>query len=82
MSKFLKTVKNALLLYWDGAKHFVVDAGLLLIAIGALIYWYYTPGFDTAGGVAILAVYASRNLIYHNSQRKIIKELISKLGKK
>ena len=74
-----KTFKNAALIYWDGAKHFVVDALMCLVAIGALIYWYYNPGFDMAGGVAILAVYASGNVIRHNRSRKIIKELVSKL---
>ena len=67
------------MLSWQGAKHFPVDALVCVVAILALIYWWNFPETDMAGGVAILAVYASGNVIRHNSKRKIIKDLMEKL---
>lgn len=75
------TVKNAIGMYIDAAKHFPVDTGVCIMAIFALIYWWCLPETDMAGGVAILAVYASGVMLRMNRLRKIIRDLTNMKSK-
>ncbi len=70
-----KIVKAAWKMFWEGARHFPIDAGIVILCIVAVIYWLFNPEAWMEGAVAILIVYAIRNVIRFNDCRKEIDTL-------
>lgn len=74
-----KITKNAMLIFWDGAKVFKVDAILCLVTLAVIIWWIFDKSISLDGAAAILFVYVFGAIIRFNEFRKKIIELENKL---